>query len=65
MENNTVWIARDKNGTLAIFENKPILDYDNAWYCEDVDENFNTINSEMFPKITFENSPKQLIIKED
>lgn len=65
MKNNTVWIARDKNGTLAIFENKPILDYDNAWYCEDVDEGFNIINSEMFSEITFENSPKQLIIKQD
>ena len=60
---NSVWIARDKNGTLAIFENKPILDYDDAWYCEYSDEVFNTINSEMFPEITFENSPKQLIIK--
>ena len=60
-----VWIARDKNGTLAIFENKPILDYDNAWYCEDVDEGFSIVNSEMFPEITFENSPKQLIIKQD
>lgn len=62
---NGVWIARDKNGTLAIFENKPILDYDNAWYCEHIDEKFSTINHEMFPEITFENSPKQLIIKED
>lgn len=60
-----VWIARDKNGTLAIFENKPILDYDNAWYCEYIDEKFNTIDSELFPEVTFENSPKQLIIKED
>ena len=65
MENNTVWIARDKNGTLTIFENKPILDYNNAWYCEYPDEGFSTINNEMFPEITFENSPKQLIIKED
>ena len=64
MENN-VWIARDKNGTLAIFENKPILDYDNAWYCEYADEAFSTINNELFPEITFENSPKQLIIKEN
>lgn len=60
-----VWIARDKNGTLAIFENKPVLDYDNAWYCEYTDEKFNTIDRKLFPEITFENSPKQLIIKED
>ena len=62
---NGVWIARDKTGTLAIFENKPILDIDNAWYCEDCDDDFDIINKEMFPEITFENSPKQLIIKEN
>ena len=61
-----VWIARDKDGTLAIFENKPIIDYDDdAWYGEDADEEFSIINRDMFPEITFENSPKQLIIKED
>lgn len=62
---NGVWIARDKDGTLAIFENKPILVYDNSWYVEDCDEEFSIINKDMFPEVTFENSPKQLIIKED
>lgn len=62
---NDVWIARDKDGTLAMFENKPILDVDNAWYCGDADKDFSIINRDMFPEITFENSPKQLIIKED
>lgn len=62
---NGVWIARDKNGTLAIFENKPFLDIDDAWYCEYECDGFSIINKDMFPEVTFENSPKQLIIKQD
>lgn len=62
---NGVWIARDKDGTLAMFKNKPILDIDNAWYCEDCDDDFSIVNKDMFPEVTFENSPKQLIIKEN
>ena len=62
---NCVWIARDKDGTLAMFKNKPILDIDNAWYCEDDADDFSIVNKDMFPEVTFKNSPKQLIIKED
>lgn len=62
---NSVWIARDKNGTLAIFENKPILDIDDAWYCKNDGDDFSIVNKNMFPEVTFENSPKRLIIKYD
>lgn len=62
---NGVWIARDKDGTLAIFKNKPIMDYYNSWYCEDADDDFSIIDKNMFPELTFENSPKQLILKQD
>lgn len=61
----SIWIARDKNGNLAIFNDKPILD-DNEWYNSDpFTGEYSYINKELFPDITFENSPKQLIIKED
>lgn len=60
-----VWIARDKDGTLAIFKNKPILDCDDIWCSEDVNEEFSIINRNMFSEITFENSPQRLIIKQD
>ena len=62
---NGVWIARDKDGTLAMFKNKPILGIDNAWYCKDDNDDFSIVNQDMFPEVTFENSPKQLIIKKD
>lgn len=59
----SIWIARDKDGTLTIFDDKPILDCDN-WYNEDeYAGNFSIIASTFFPEITFENSPKELIIK--
>lgn len=62
---NCVWIARDKNGSLAIFDSEPILD-DNEWFSsEPFAGEYSCINNEMFPEVTFENSPKQLIIKED
>lgn len=62
---NGVWIARDKNGNLAIFDDKPELD-DNEWFnSRPFEGEYSCINKEMFPEITFENSPKQLIIKQD
>ena len=62
---NGVWIARDKNGALAIFEDEPTLD-DNEWFnSKPFVGEYSCINEQMFPEITFENSPKQLIIKED
>ena len=56
-----LWIARDKNGTLALHENEPYCPYDNwhnsnqEWY----------LDQSLFPKVTFENSPQQveLVIK--
>lgn len=60
---NIIWIARDKTGELFCFDNKPYLDGD-AWYGTD-DSEVSQLNSEFFKEVTFENSPKQLIIKED
>lgn len=62
---NGVWIARDKNGTLAIFEDEPILFNDEWFNSRPFEGNFSCIDNVMFPEITFENSPKQLIIKEN
>ena len=60
---NSVWIARDKTGELFCFDEKPYLD-DEAWYADAYAE-MSQLNSEFFKEVTFENSPKQLIIKED
>ena len=54
-----LWIARDKNGILAIYKDFPskcefgFLPINNA--------NF-TIDRNLFPSVTFENSPKEITI---
>ena len=60
---DTIWIARDKTGELFCFNKKPYLD-DDAWYVDD-DGEISQMTSEFFKEVTFENSPKQLIIKQD
>ena len=57
-----LWIARDKDGLLTIYNEKPELHYGEYW-----DGDYNTqvidIPKEMFPEITFENSPQEVKIK--
>lgn len=60
---NVVWIARDEDGDLAIYENKPAQLEDGTWYSKVY--TYTYINKKLFPEVTFENSPKQLILKQD
>ena len=58
--NKNLYIARDKDSTLAIYQGKPIVNSFNV-FTTDVDNNcgylIDCIPSKMFPEITFENSP--------
>ena len=57
------WIARDWDGlTLFQSESEPQLTDDYLWY-DNGDGDFMRLSEDLFPEITFENSPKQLIIK--
>lgn len=69
-----LWIARDKKGSLSLYAYKPIeidgsfyvhdgfhrIDYDTSyvkgWYIDGINRN-------LFPEVTFENSPQQVEIK--
>lgn len=55
-----VWIARDKDGELCLYKSKP-------WKCVygqfDCDEMFLPMDSDMYPEITWENSPKEFELK--
>ena len=54
--NDTLYIARDEDGTLAIYEGKPT--YDKEFDTFDGDGNLiDFINSDLYPEVTFENSP--------
>lgn len=65
MKEQVLWIARDKDNSLFIYSKKPIK-YDN-FYNYDIEDDLDStsIPEELYPELTFENSPKQLIIKED
>lgn len=59
----SVWIARDKNGELYLYKSKP-------WRCKedtnghfDCDEILLPIDEDMYPEITWENSPKEFELK--
>lgn len=58
------YLARDKDGTLCIFNHVPICkcrEYIND--LSHIDNYFSCIESKLFPKVTFENSPVKIEIK--
>ena len=55
-----MWIARDLNGGLFLFPEKPrLIRYHHYWW----GENWYKINQDLFPEVTFENSPQEVEIK--
>ena len=55
-----MWIARDFGGGLYLFPEKPILMTD--YKCWD-GEDWYKIDRDLFPEITFENSPMEVELK--
>ena len=55
----SVWIARDKNGELYLYKSEP---WRNG-LCFDYDEILLPMDSDMYPEITWENSPKEFELK--
>ena len=61
-----LWIARDVDNILVLFLNKPVCHDSGIWYVPfDSGENpSNTIiDKNLFPEITFENSPQEVELK--
>jgi hypothetical protein len=54
-----MWIARDLNGGLFLFSEKPRLIRDHHYWCGN---NWYKINRNLFPEVTFENSPQEVEI---
>ena len=57
-----LWIARDKDGELYLYPNKPIKG-DYRFTCGYVYDDYITLNSDDFPEVTFENSPQEVEFK--
>lgn len=56
-----LWIARNTDNTLALFQSKPILK-DSNWD-ETLNEDYMFIPEYLYPEITLENSPQEVEIK--
>ena len=54
-----LWLARNKDNTLVIFQSKPFLN-DNQEWDECLNEDYMYIPEYLFPKVTFENSPRKM-----
>lgn len=55
------WMARDRNGTLGIFKDKPVVRRGVEW-CSEGEEYLCITTEDSFPDVTFENSPKRVEI---
>lgn len=53
-----LWIARDKNGRLALHESEPRCPF-STWH--NTNQEF-YLDNNLFPEVTFENSPKEITI---
>ena len=58
-----IWIARNhpQNGMLGLYHGKPVR----TKYCWEPTGDMRILDPQWFPEVTWENSPKELVIKED
>ena len=56
-----MWIAREKNDALYLNESKPTLQevFANTWWWM-CDKGMMRIDDNLFPEVTFENSPQEV-----
>lgn len=67
-----MWIARDKDGSLYLYSAKPYIGNSGICFICNGDDIFISdcydcycrLDEDMFPEVTFENSPKELVIKD-
>ena len=57
-----MWIARDRDGGLYIYANEPTRSEYGFFYSEGDGEFLPNV---FFPEVTWENSPKELVVKEE
>lgn len=57
-----MWIARNVDNTLVLFQSKPILKDELIWD-EILNEDYMFIPEYLYPEVTFENSPMEVELK--
>ena len=62
-----LWIARDKDGSLWLYDNEPVLRSENSWGVRPKPNGETKPAKQLqdwyFPEVTFENSPQLVEIK--
>lgn len=58
-----LYIARDKYGGLYLYNDKPIKSNNFGLFQADYNSDEIEIDSELFPEVTWENSPQQVELK--
>lgn len=58
-----IWIARDKNGLICLFNTKPIRHDDEFYANENLTASCFALDFDAFPEVTWENSPKRVEVK--
>lgn len=56
-----MWVARDKAGSLFLYDALPILR--GNWYYAQRGHDSYALDERLFPEVTFENSPKRIEMK--
>ena len=58
-----MWIARDKDGTLGIYINKPVKAID-SWSPLTANEDYSVIKTDLFPEVKWnDDEPRELVLK--
>ena len=57
------WIARDEDGELYLFDEEPKLHKSYIWSTSTECGSSFRIDSDLFPEVTFENSPQEVELK--
>ena len=55
-----LWVARDKDGGLNLHFDKPTTDYGKYYF---MSTKAVVISQDLFPEVTFENSPQEVELK--
>ena len=63
-EQDCLWVARDKRtDTLYVYEVEPVEQYCETFAADDEEEKSFRIDFDLFPEVTFENSPQKLMLE--
>ena len=57
-----LWIARNIDNTLVLFQSKPIINNNGEWD-EILNEDYMFIPEYLYPEVTYENSPQMIELK--